>query len=475
MKLLIGNATTMVVQATPEEVSWLDNYLSFADESTAFVQRKGHRAKRVKPKTIRLYNPLTDTFPTGLLRLVYERATEAGFKILWRDARPPGLTLDPNADLAWLRPYQREAVDAAIARERGMLWLPTGTGKTEIAIALTRVLPGHWLFVVHRTGIMHQTAARFRARAREAGIAEEDLGLGVFGSGQYVVGKRLTVATFQTLRSKLDSPEGQEVASAKGLIVDEAHTLPADSFFSVCMKLHDTRYRIGLSGTPLARDDKRSLMAVGALGPVIYRLRSTEMVEAGVLAKPRIRFVGVEQYEMATTYRGVYGKAVVRSATRNNALATIAQHAKKPALLFVRELSHGRNLMGRLERVGLRAAFVWGDSNQNQRDNAIRALQRGDLDVAVCSVVWQEGIDIPELASVIVGAAGKSAIATLQRMGRGMRNPDGKGTFDVWDIEDEGTPVLERHARARRKVYEREGYEVEDVDLEQLPLAAEEA
>lgn len=480
MRLIIGNTTAQVLEATAEEAAWLLGYLSFVDQGTAFVQRKGHRAKRVKPKTVRLYNPLTDTFPTGLLRLVYDRATEQGFKVLWQDGRGPGLAVDPQADLAWLRPYQRDAVDAAVARERGMLWLPTGSGKTEVAIGLTRVLPHPWLFVVHRSDIMWQTAGRFRHRAlvgyspeQEAAVRLGDVGVGVFGDGHYEVGDRLTVATFQTLRSRVGTAEFKLLAStAKGLIVDEAHTLPADSFFDVCMRLHAARYRIGLSGTPLARDDKRSLMAVGALGPVIFRLRADELINAGVLAKPRIKMVAVEQYETAPTYRGIYGKAVVRSTARNKALVTVAKLASKPALLYVRDLAHGKLLVPRLENAGLRVAFVWGNSSKAKREAAVQGLERGDLDVVVCSVIWQEGIDIPELASVIVGAAGKSAIAALQRLGRGMRRPDGKDTFDVWDVDDVGTPVLERHARTRRRIYEKEGFDVEDVDLEQLPLAA---
>jgi superfamily II DNA or RNA helicase len=468
MKLEIGNCATRVVAASDDETRWLIGYLTFVDESNAFRQQRGGRAKRVKPPRIRLYDPLSDTFPSGLLRLVHDRAKEQGFSVEWRDARQPGLQRDPAADLAWLRPYQRDALEAAIKGERGLLWLATGGGKTEVAIGLTRALPGKWLFVVHRSSIMYEVAERYDKRTAEHGLALAPAAR--FGDGHHDLGD-FTVGTFQTIYAKLAAPEGRAlVAGTRGLIVDEAHTLPARTFYGVAMEFVHARHRIGLSGTPLDREDRRSLMAVGALGPVVYRLRAEALIEAGVLAAPTVRMVPVEQYVIRPTYRGVYGEAVVRSKERNDALVAIAKFARKPALVFVKLTAHGMALRTLMEKAGLRVAFVWGNSQQATRSNAIRSLERGDLDVVICSVVWQEGIDIPALASVIVGAGGKSTIAALQRIGRGMRRPDGKDGFDVWDINDVGTPVLERHSKTRRRAYEREGFDVSDHALAQLPL-----
>ena len=79
----------------------------------------------------------------------------------------------------------------------------------------------------------------------------------------------------------------------------------------------------------------------------------------------------------------------------------------------------------------------------------------------VSSVVLQEGCDIPSLASIVVGAGGKSAIATLQRLGRGTRTDGGKKTeFQVFDVADKGNPWLVKHARARTKAFLSEGFEV---------------
>jgi superfamily II DNA or RNA helicase len=145
----------------------------------------------------------------------------------------------------------------------------------------------------------------------------------------------------------------------------------------------------------------------------------------------------------------------------------------KPALVFVKQVNHGKILKDRMEREGLKVDFVWGQKATSQRKAAIERLVRTDIDVLICSVIFQEGTDIPELESVLIAAGGKSVIATLQRIGRGMRMTAGKGnTFEVWDIEDSGVDALARHSRARRRAYEKEGYPVGFVQVSSLKSTA---
>jgi superfamily II DNA or RNA helicase len=246
----------------------------------------------------------------------------------------------------------------------------------------------------------------------------------------------------------------------EGIIVDESHVLPAGSFYRVAMATPRAYYRVGLSGTPLARTDKRSALAIGALGPVIYRISAEQLVAEGVLARPKVRMVTVTQSNLGgVTWQGVYGNGVVKSTKRNAVLASVVQRAEKPCLLFVKELRHGRELEKRLSAMGLHVDFTHGQHSTDWRRNMVKSLVAGRLDVVICTVVFQEGVDIPELRSVVIGSGGESVIAALQRVGRGTRKTADKDEFEVWDIADRGNKWLEKHARARQHAYAAESFE----------------
>lgn len=474
MDLLLHPTKCLVVSASNDELQFLRDYLIFEDESRAFVRGKRGKAKRVQPPKILLFDAIEDSFPAGLLPLVKMRAQEEGFRVRVSSALPPPTLRDPTAPMAWLRPYQLRAVEAAIAQERGIMWLPTGSGKTEVAFGLIRALPTRWLFVVHRADIADQTAERFDLRQKEhagTGWVGDSHRAARFYGGSHEIGDRLTVATFQTLRSQQSDPATEQLfRQVGGLIVDECHTLPASTFYQIAQKFVGARYRLGLSGTPLDRGDKRSLMAVGALGPVIHRIRTAELIDRGLLARPEIRFVKVEQDFTKPTWQGVYGEGVVRSTRRNKALAQIASRAESPGIIFIKEKRHAKELRAALGRAGIPNAIVWGDSPLAARNSAKERLARGDIDFVIASVVWQEGVDIPELRSIVVACGGKSVIAALQRVGRGTRPGEDKTSFEVWDVMDIGNSMLEKHSRARRKAYIREGFQVDTYSLTALGL-----
>ena len=99
------------------------------------------------------------------------------------------------------------------------------------------------------------------------------------------------------------------------------------------------------------------------------------------------------------------------------------------------------------------------------RRAAIRRLVHGDTDILIANVIFQEGIDIPELQSVVIAAGGKSTIAILQDVGRGMRKYTAEGAvaksaFQVFDFADRGSAVLARHTRGRLEAYAVEKYPV---------------
>lgn len=461
MLIQVGTLTSKLLTADRAERAWLIDYLSFEDQKSRF--------KPGGPKTTSLFQHNNDRFPSGLLRMVEKAAAEEGYKVDLVDTRTAPCLADPDADLEWLRDYQRAAVDAIVKKKRGILWLPTGAGKTEIIVGITRALPCFWLALVHRSQLADDIARRFEKRS--PGLVA---GRVLEGDADIPDDANLVAATFQTIVSWLKKPIDDpmhELAKhllykAQGVLIDETHTLPADTFYGVAMKTPNAYFRVGLSGTPLARGDKKSMLALAALGPVVYRVKTELLIERGVLARPTVRLATVSGESKRPTWQGVYTECVVKGKARNATLVALAKRATKPGFLFVQQVEHGKDLAKRLTNAGIPAEFVWGSHSLAYRKSLMRRLVQGHFEILVCSSVFQEGIDVPELRSVIIGAGGKSVIATLQRLGRGMRielGKDGKPVagsdqFEVWDIKDTGNKWLERHARARLNAYSAEGF-----------------
>ncbi len=470
-----GTLNSRLARATDEERGWLVEYLTF----------EGERRGKVEPTKVCLYNSFTNTYPAGFDRMVAKAAKEDGLTVTFIDNRKPPCLLDPAADLEWLRDYQREAVMKIVERKRGILWLGTGAGKTEIAVGLTRALPCRWLALVHRSQLADDIASRYEKRS-------PGLVAGRVLEGKFAIpeGAQLVSATYQSLGAALKqvktSPARRAaidlLQSAEGLIVDECHTVPADSFYALVMRTKNAYYRVGLSGTPLARGDARSQYALGALGPIVHRVRADVLIKAGVLAKPTIRMVTVEQHSARPTWTGAYGELVVRSTLRNAVVVDMVKRSTKPAFVFVEQVEHGRALTNLLMKNGVQAEFVWGSHSIDFRKSHIRRMVQGHFDVIVCSRVFNEGIDVPELRAVVNAGGMKSIIATLQRAGRGMRVDrdatgairEGGDQFEVWDVLDKGNTWTERHARVRQSAYTNEGFEtfVEPLPTSLAALAA---
>jgi superfamily II DNA or RNA helicase len=173
--------------------------------------------------------------------------------------------------------------------------------------------------------------------------------------------------------------------------------------------------------------------------------------------------VACEQESDAKTWQGAYTDLIVKSKKRNRLVCDLAQLAAKPCIVFVKALKQGKVITKHLTKLGESVEYVDGNAPTAVREAVVSRLERGETDILVSTIVMNQGIDIPELRSVVMAAGGSSTIHALQRVGRGMRVVPGKTEFEVWDIDDLGNKWTQRHTRERVRAYEVEEYEVESV------------
>lgn len=462
VRLSAGRRYTSVVEATEAEREWLRQYVAIRQDGSPVDP--GDRIVSLLDR---------GRIPTGMAGFVAERAPDE-FQVVLEDGRGPAPRV-VGAPPRWLRDYQVEAVQALFRGAElpgvGICSAGTGAGKTQVAVA-AGVMTGptaRWLMLAATKDLMHQAASRWEELTSQPA--------GRLGDGHRTPA-RFTVATLATATAMAQKGGLPEV---DGVILDECHNAGAPGTYKLLMSI-DAYWRFGLSGTPLSRGDKRNMMVMAALGPIVYAQGSASLQEAGWLAKPNIQFIEYEHTRLGMsasrlaaldktgwfhrhgrvwdTYQEAYEDAIVLCKSRNAAALRALQKAPLPALVFVSRLEHGKELSKSIERLGMSVRWVSGKCSARERRGVIEELERGDLDVIVASPVFDTGVDIPNVRCLMNAAAGESTIRAVQRLGRGLRKAAGKDSVVMIDFIDRGRWLL-KHSRARAAAYKREGYQVE--------------
>ncbi len=326
------------------------------------------------------------------------------------------------------------------------------THNTEIFIGLTKILKVPTLLLTHRKELLYQTSKRIQDRL---GWKVNRIGDGLDESGQLV-----TVAMVQTLAKLPPKNLRKKLENYQLLVCDEVHhggsALKTYCKVGMCCP---SRIRIGLSGTPMTKNEVKDLRMVGMLGPTIMRISNADLVDEGFSAEPQIKMLTINQSNLeGLNYQDAYLQGIVHNSERNRKIFEAAKALDLSTLIIVQHIDHGRNLES-LFRNG-NCQFIWGEQDSETRQQALQDFQSGSVRFLISSVILDEGIDLPTIRHLILGAGGKSSIRTVQRLGRALRLDEGKEKVLITDFLDMGNSYLQSHSRRRKKDYEKEGFQV---------------
>jgi superfamily II DNA or RNA helicase len=177
-------------------------------------------------------------------------------------------------------------------------------------------------------------------------------------------------------------------------------------------------------------------------------------------AKPFFKFVPLKEKPKhllkGTDWSNAYRLGVLENEERNRAVVRYASLAKLygiHCMILVNRKDHGRHLLAELTKLGIKADFIFGENEQDERQAALRALAKGDLDCLIGSTILDVGVDVPAVGMMILAGGGKAEIAHRQRIGRGLRSKKGvPNCCFVVDFEDPYNKHLAKHAAQRREI-----------------------
>ena len=328
-----------------------------------------------------------------------------------------------------LRPRQIKAIDDLRAAYRAgcrapVLVAATGFGKTHTSAVIIReaVARGRrvW-FLAHLREILAATSAKLTA---------EGIDHGFIMAGRPETPAPVQLVMVQTAARRLGRYEKPDL-----IVVDEAHLAVAETYKKVITDAGNP-HLLHLTATPV-RLDGRGMREVADV--IVPTCSTAELIAEGLLVP--VRYYAPSRPDLATvrTIAGDYSQGDVadvmnKPSITGDAVAHYRKLAhKRPAVAFCTNVKHARDTAQAFQLAGYTATVVTGESDQDERDQALAGLANGTIDVVVNCQLWVAGVDCPAIGCIILLAPTKSLTKYLQSVGRGLRTHPGKADCVVLD------------------------------------------
>ena len=437
IQLAFDGGTLVVTGAEPERLAALPH--------VQFDQRAGvYRAEG------RHYRALVEHLRRE--RIPYEDRARAWQPVEWRQRT----SRDPF-------PHQREALEAWwSAGGRGVVVLPTGTGKTHVAVLAIQKTGRPTLVVTPTLDLLNQWYGEL--------LVAFDVPVGLVGGGTYDI-QPLTVTTYDSAHIHLE-----RWGHRFGLVVfDECHHLPGATYMNAAVGSL-APFRLGLTATP-ERTDGQEVLLAGLVGPVVYR-REIKELAGDYLAEYRAERLYVElspeedaryrearevyrrfcydhaismggphgwQRFIQETCRSKEGRAAFQAYREQRRLALAApaklqvlqklleRHRRDRTLVF----TYDNATVYQIARRFLVPA-VTHQTKAKERRAILDGFQSGDYPVVVTSRVLNEGVDVREANVGIVLSGSGTVREHVQRLGRLLRKHGDKQAV-LYEVVTRGT------------------------------------
>ena len=343
-----------------------------------------------------------------------------------------------------LRPYQEDALSKWIENNlRGIICLPTGTGKTFLGLDAIHKTKNKTLIIVPTINLLHQ----WRRNVIE-GLEISKENIGIWGGGKQELNE-ITITTYDSAHIYVKRFQN----AFDLLIFDEVHHLPAPTYRVIAEGTIASK-RIGLSATPERSDDLHQDLDF-LVGKVVYRLEHEELVDDGYVAPFELKPIIIELTEeektrydaLDKTYRDYvqkyrvfdFEKLVLRSGRDKKAREALLarQEARKISFGGGEKLTTLEELLvqHQHDRIIIFCEFndivhaiakrfiiplITHKTKAEERRIILDSFRNGQYSKLVTGKVLDEGWDVQANVGIIVSGSG-SKRQFIQRLGRILR------------------------------------------------------
>lgn len=342
--------------------------------------------------------------------------------------------------------YQKEILEKLEAqrviygRTRNLLVAATGVGKTVVSAFdykrfADRNQKARLLFVAHREEILKQSLDTFRFILKDLNFGELHVGSNQADSIDHLF---ISIQSFNTL--KLTEKTTRDFYDY--IIVDEFHHAAAPSYQRL-LAYYQPQILLGLTATPERMDGKDILHYFN--DTIAAEIRLTDAIDRKLLCP--FHYFGVtdsvDLSQVKWSRRGydlnelenLYSHNKIRASQVINSLKKyITDLDEVKALGFCVSVAHAHYMAKVFNESGISAIALHGKSSNDERNSAKRRLVSGEIKVIFVVDLYNEGVDIPEINTVLFLRPTESLTVFLQQLGRGLRLAEGKECLTVLDF-----------------------------------------
>ena len=459
----------------------LSEYFTFFVPGYQFVPAYRNRIWDGK---IRMFNLQTNQIYLGLLPYIEAFCNERSYTFDYGNPRPDiedeysvyhakkfigDLNIHARGEPIEIREHQLDAYIHAMQKRRALLVSPTASGKSLIIYLIFRQLRQYQnlkgLIIVPTTSLVEQLYSDF-GDYNNGEMTEVHR---IYQGKEKNTDKPLAISTWQSLY-KLPKEYFHQFDY---IIGDEAHLFKAQSLTTILTSCVNAKYRIGLTGT-LDGTKTHKLVLEGLFGTVKKVISTKELIDKQQLSNFEIKCLVLKHTDdeclkaKDKTYQEEIEYLISHEA-RNKFIKNLAVSlGKNTLILFQMVDKHGRILYDMIKNTknisNRKVFFIYGGTETTDREEIRKIMEIENDAIIVASFgTFSTGINIRNLHNIIFAMPTKSSIRTLQSIGRGLRQSDGKEIATLYDIADDlrykkHMNYTLKHFLERTKIYNEERF-----------------